>query len=229
MEPVVVEFPLRGEWVAPNTPGHVVPSHGTDVLGQTYAYDFIQIDWSLQKAYRTSQRGTVASLVFGTPLKECMAWSQPIHAPFPGEIIEAEDGLEERNPIHPVRDIFVALKNGFAFKKAKSNRDLRPMLGNYIILRGTDALAMFAHARNGSVRVKPGDQIITGQKIAEVGHSGNSTSAHLHFQLMDNADLLKAKGIPCCFREYDLFENGAWRKITNGIPGRRDRIRRVDA
>jgi hypothetical protein len=27
--PVVVEFPLRGEWTAPNTPGKKVPSHGT--------------------------------------------------------------------------------------------------------------------------------------------------------------------------------------------------------
>ena len=26
MEPVAVEFPLRGEWIAPNTPGHRVPS-----------------------------------------------------------------------------------------------------------------------------------------------------------------------------------------------------------
>ena len=229
MNPVVVEFPLRGEWVAPNTPGHAVPSHGTDVLGQTYAYDFIQIDWNFPKAFRTSQKGTLATLLFGVPLKECMAWSQPIHAPFAGEVIEAEDGIKERNPIHLVRDIFAVLKNGFAFKKAKNNRDLRPLLGNYIILKGDDAFAMFGHARNGSICVKPGDQLTAGQKIAEVGHSGNSTSAHLHFQLMDTPELLKAKGIPCCFREYDLFEDGTWRKIVNGIPGRRDRIRRVDA
>lgn len=227
MDPVVVEFPLRGEWVAPNTPGHVVPSHGTHLLGQTYAYDFIQIDWNFPKAYRTSQKGTLSALLFGVQLKECTAWSQPIHAPFAGEVIEAEDGIEERDPIHLVRDIVAVVKNRFAFKKAKNNRDLRPLLGNYIILKGEGAFAMLGHGRNGSICVKPGDQVTTGQKISEVGHSGNSTSAHLHFQLMDTPELLKAKGIPCCFREYDLFETGAWRKITNGIPGRRDRIRAV--
>lgn len=30
---IVVDFPLRGEWVAPNIPGHRVPSHGIDLLG----------------------------------------------------------------------------------------------------------------------------------------------------------------------------------------------------
>ena len=39
-----VAFPLRGEWVAFNSPGDRVPSHGTDLLGQRFAYDFIRGD-----------------------------------------------------------------------------------------------------------------------------------------------------------------------------------------
>jgi hypothetical protein len=42
---VVVEFPLRGErWVAVNTPGDRIPSHGTDMLGQRFAYDLLMVD-----------------------------------------------------------------------------------------------------------------------------------------------------------------------------------------
>ena len=41
---LVLEFPLRGEWNAPHTPGTKIPSHGTDLLGQRYAFDFWQID-----------------------------------------------------------------------------------------------------------------------------------------------------------------------------------------
>lgn len=222
---VVVEFPLRGDWVAPNTPGHRVPSHGTDFGGQTYAYDFLQVDSRFPAKWRVSAKPFLTSLLFGIPLRECLAWAQPIYAPFSGEIIEAEDGFKERNPAHIGRDLFVALKNGFSFKGATSNRDLRPILGNYVILKGTDAYALFAHARHGSICVRRGDKIATGQKLAEVGHSGNSTSPHLHFQLMDNQELLKAKGVPCCFRQYELLENGAWTKVTNGIPKRTDRIR----
>ena|GEM_PF-2671872 len=37
-DPVVVEFPLRGEgWMAVTTPAARTPSHGVDMLGQRYA------------------------------------------------------------------------------------------------------------------------------------------------------------------------------------------------
>jgi len=36
----VLDFPLRGEWRALNTPAARVPSHGTDFFGQRYAIDF---------------------------------------------------------------------------------------------------------------------------------------------------------------------------------------------
>ncbi len=44
--PIIVQFPLRGEWLSPNTPGTKIPSHGTNQLGTRYAYDFIQVDWN---------------------------------------------------------------------------------------------------------------------------------------------------------------------------------------
>jgi murein DD-endopeptidase MepM/ murein hydrolase activator NlpD len=43
LPPIAVEFPLQGEWVAAHTPAERVPSHGTDQLGQRYAYDFLRI------------------------------------------------------------------------------------------------------------------------------------------------------------------------------------------
>ncbi len=29
-----------------------------------------------------------------------------------------------------------------------------------------------------------------------------------------------------CFKEYESYANGQWRQVINGIPGRRERIRR---
>ena len=44
-DPVVVDFPLRGEgWVAVNSPADRVPSHGTDQLGQRFAFDLLRVD-----------------------------------------------------------------------------------------------------------------------------------------------------------------------------------------
>ena len=49
---MMVDFPLRGEWIAPHTPGDKVPSHGTDILGQRFAFDFMKTEnGSKQKFY----------------------------------------------------------------------------------------------------------------------------------------------------------------------------------
>ena len=75
------------------------------------------------------------------------------------------------------------------------------------------------------MKVTAGEKVTTGQQLGEVGHSGNSTAPHLHFHLMDSSDIVTAKGLPCCFQEYELFTNGVWEKVYNGIPNNRDRIK----
>ncbi|MGH1405453.1 MAG: hypothetical protein ACRBBJ_02710 [Rhodomicrobiaceae bacterium] len=42
LSPISVMFPLKGEWRVPNTPGKTIPSHGTDMFGQRFAYDFVK-------------------------------------------------------------------------------------------------------------------------------------------------------------------------------------------
>lgn len=224
IEPIVVKLPLVGEWCAVNTPGYKVPSHGTNQLGQKYAYDFFQIDWSKESGYKFYRTPTLRSLLLGVDLTDTFCWSQPIYAPFGGEVIEAKDGCKERNPVHIVHDLAIVIRNSFLFS-AKSNEDLHPVLGNYIILKQGDGVySLMAHARNGSVKVTKGQKVTEGQVLAEVGHSGNSTAPHLHFQLMDRPRLLEAKGLPCSFKSYRLYKQGKWEPVTNGIPGKRERI-----
>jgi hypothetical protein len=43
-DPVVVELPLRGEWLVERGPADRIPNHGTDLLGQRYAYDLVRTD-----------------------------------------------------------------------------------------------------------------------------------------------------------------------------------------
>ena len=207
---IAVDFPLRGEWVAGNTPAERVPSHGTDQLGQRYAYDFLRIDRASRgwKFYRTP---VLRSMLLGAALEDCYGWSAPMFAPFSGVVITAEDGVPERNPVHMVRDLAIVIKNGLTFSPARGSAALRPVLGNHLILRkdGTDVYAFFAHARTGSIRVAAGQRVHVGQELAQVGHSGNSTAPHLHFHLMDGPDILKANGLPCCFREYEALRDAA--------------------
>ncbi len=57
--------------------------------------------------------------------------------------------------------------------------------GNYIVLRGEGENLdfVFMHLRDGSIRVRQGDTVHTGEQIAEVGSTGESTGPHLHFEI----------------------------------------------
>lgn len=57
--------------------------------------------------------------------------------------------------------------------------------GNMVeVDHGNDLISRYAHASR--VFVKKGDLVKRGQKIAEVGTSGRSTGAHLHFEVLVN-------------------------------------------
>jgi murein DD-endopeptidase MepM/ murein hydrolase activator NlpD len=159
-------------------------------------------------------------------LQDCFGWGQPILSATAGVVVHAEDGWPERNPVYIARDLAILFKHAWTFD-IKRTTDLRPLTGNYIIIETGDGYAVYAHAQTGSIKVSPGDKVSKGQQLANVGHSGNSTAPHLHFHLMDHQDPREAQGIPCYFRHYEVFHEGAWRQVQNGIPKHTDRIRKL--
>lgn len=220
--PVVVEFPLRGEnWMAVTTPAHRVPSHGTDMLGQRYAYDFLIVDQ--RRGVHFHPASTLRGELFGGRTRESYAWGATIHAPFDAEVVRAVDGMPEREWIHPARELANMIKNAVTFTPEK----LPSILGNHVILRAGDVYAALVHMAPGTVAVADGQRVHVGDVLGRVGHTGNSTSPHLHFQLMDSADPMTARGIACAFRAYEVERDGEWVRVENGIPGRRERIRSV--
>lgn len=57
--------------------------------------------------------------------------------------------------------------------------------GHYVVLDGDgeDRDYVFMHLRQGSVIVTKGAVVAKGQQLAEVGNTGSSTGAHLHFEI----------------------------------------------
>ncbi len=223
--PAVVDFPLRGEWNTPNTPGEKIPSHGTDFLAQTYAIDFVGLDPDSRsmKFYRS---GFLQYLIRGVPLRDCFGWGQPIYSATDGVVIRAEDGIPERDPVNLFRDLSIMSQN--ARSAGTGERvEYSSLAGNFIIIESPVGYAVYAHAQTGSIRVSVGDRVDAGQWLANVGHSGNSTAPHLHFQLMDQPDPWVAKGLPCCFAEYEVLTNGVWQPVHDGIPTAKQRIRKM--
>jgi murein DD-endopeptidase MepM/ murein hydrolase activator NlpD len=59
--------------------------------------------------------------------------------------------------------------------------------GYYLVLAadGENYMYVFMHLRQGSVPVSKGDHVAAGQQIAQVGNTGGSFGAHLHFEVWD--------------------------------------------
>src|SRR5215207_2381544 len=56
--------------------------------------------------------------------------------------------------------------------------------GYYVVIRGDDGRDYaFMHFQAGSVLVEKGQRVAAGQKLANVGNTGDSQGAHLHFEI----------------------------------------------
>lgn len=223
--PIIVQFPLRGEWLSPTTPGTKIPSHGTNRLGTRYAYDFLQVDWN-RKGWPSYKIHPLQYFLGGASLDQYYCWGKDVFAPFDGIVVKAEDGYKERQKTHLLIDFHIAIKAARKFNPQKD--DIQFVAGNYVIIKSNDHVyAGLVHLQTNSIRVSVGQKVKKGQIIGKVGHSGNSFGPHLHFQLMDSSDISNANGIPCAFEEYEVYRAGKWTKVINGIPTNRERIRFV--
>jgi murein DD-endopeptidase MepM/ murein hydrolase activator NlpD len=191
------------------------------MLGQRYAFDFMRTDRRPGQRYHPA--GWLRTVLLGVPTRECYGWGAAVLAPFDGEVVAAVDGVAERERVFPLRELLLALKNAITFTPDR----LPDILGNHVILRRGEIIAAFAHLAPGSVAVRPGASVAQGSPVGQVGHTGNSTAPHLHFQLMDGVDPLSAAGIPCAFEAYEVWRDATWVGVRDGVPGKADRIRAV--
>ncbi|MEX1078154.1 MAG: M23 family metallopeptidase [Homoserinimonas sp.] len=192
-----------------------MPSHGVDLFGERYAIDFVAVDARGRTAGIRDWRTAFAT----EPPERFLAFGRPILSPADGTVVAVHDG----EPDHEGRRSQLALVPYALTQASRLRQGVNALAGNHLIIamRGSGAFVALAHLRAGSFRVSVGDAVTTGQPIAECGNSGNSTEPHVHLQVMDNADLSVAQGLPMEFCHFREKPRGAKQFVAreSGMPG----------
>jgi murein DD-endopeptidase MepM/ murein hydrolase activator NlpD len=192
LEPVVLAYPFTGRWLARNSPARRVPSHGTHLMGTTYAIDFIPVD----ARGRSAPRGWRA-VVATEPPEAFIGFGAPIRAPCSGLVVIAHDG----EPDHQARRSQLTLLTYMLSQAGRARGGPPAIAGNHVVIaidpRGP--FVLLAHLRQGSVTVRVGDHVHVGEDVGSCGNSGNSTQPHLHIQATDSTSWDRARGLPIAF------------------------------
>jgi len=82
------------------------------------------------------------------------------------------------------------------------------LAGNLVVLEvEPNVFAAYVHLQPGSITVKVGDKVTVGQQLAHLGNSGNSSGPHLHFGLLDQANLFTGRSLPFVLEQFTLVGN----------------------
>lgn len=199
---VTYRAPVDGRWYvfASGDVGH----HHRWVVSSEYAIDIARLGADMM-----SHKGD------GTQFADYVTFGLPVLAAADGVVVSARDDRPDdactlRQPGETFEDYEA---RSAAHQQEIIMRDgFEGAAGNYVLLRHANGEhSLYAHLRQGSLRVQPGQVVTAGTPIAEVGSSGNSTQPHLHFQVIDGPDLSTARGLPVVFtglREDWLGMNG---------------------
>ena len=189
--PVWLEAPVRGRWVAINSPGSRVPSHGTRAHGQWCAVDITH------PSSPDSPAPVTAGLLPDRPTSY-PSFGAPVHAMESGEVVYVSDWQRD----HRARNTWPVLMYMMVIEATvRSLGGFRFIGGNHVTVAHADGTAaVYAHLKKDSARVRKGAQVVAGDILAAVGNTGNSSEPHLHVQLMDRRNPAEAVGIPMLWR-----------------------------
>ena len=203
--PVVIAPPLRGSgWLNLNgccsepTAAHrnvVLSQNGTYVTPEIFAIDWIRL---------VDGRPYTGD---GTQNSDWPGYGAPLYAVADGTVVSTVDNLPDIPP-----------------RAAPNLSGPQDYGGNSVSIKiGPARYAVYAHLQPGSVRVRRGQRVRTGQIIGRLGNSGNTTAPHLHFGIQERPDPL-SKSEPFEINRYTLEET--FNLATSLVTGSPHRERR---
>lgn len=158
----------------------LAPINGALLVPQRFAIDWFMLD-SRHRAWVGDPRKFSSYLTF----------EQAVIASANGTVVDVQNGLMD-NP------------------KLPASPDIPPIqdtVGNHVTLKveGTELYLLYAHLERGTIMVHEKQPVSRGDILGLVGSSGNSTTPHLHFQVMTTATFFPTDSPPFVFDSFDLL------------------------
>ena len=143
-------------------------------------------------------------------------WGKPVLAPAGGKVIRVVGNIPDN-----------AKGKGPSFSREAFIADPSLMWGNHVeIEHGNGEISLLAHMKQDSVAVKVGDVVKPGQKVGEMGFSGDAFLVHLHYDLK-NAPGFDADALPSPFNNFERLTGKRWLKVIQGQVDSGDVVRRL--
>jgi murein DD-endopeptidase MepM/ murein hydrolase activator NlpD len=153
-------------------------SQGTHTGYAAFALDFVPAERPVDERVYRKRKR----------LADHPCYGRPILAPAPGRVVWARDGARELPPFRESR---------------------RHEAGNFVIIEhAPDELTEFRHLQRGSIAVKVGDVVHTGQMVGRCGNSGNAVTPHVHMGFLGSYDPIATR--PMRWTDYQVLKNGVW-------------------
>ncbi len=181
------QLPFNGRWFVAQGGDTLNVNQHMRVRAQWYGIDFLKVGG-------TSQRVLVKTT--GAKMEDYYSWGEAVLAPIAGEVASVVDGLPD-NPL--------------------GTKDAKNPAGNHVVIKvSTNRFVFIGHFQKGSVAIKAGDKIKSGQLLGKCGNSGNSDAPHVHMHMQDTAKLNEGFGQNMIFKSINVeltgkkFENVDW-------------------
>ena len=138
----------------------------------------------------------------GATVDDFYGWGADVLAPVDGTVIGIVDDL----PDLPL-----------------GQKDPSHAAGNHVVIQAApDQFVFLAHLQRGSVAVRPGQAVKSGERVGRCGNSGNTDFPHVHMHVQDSAVFNTGRGRNIVFSGIDVelsgkaFTNVAW-PLTRGL------------
>jgi hypothetical protein len=158
-------LPFSGRWFVMQGGDTLNVNEHMRVAAQWYGLDFAKVAGPSQRSlFRTN----------GSSVTDFFSWGESVLSPVDGEVIAVVDGFPDNE---------------------LGSKDESNPAGNYVAIKAASNRYIYiAHFKRGTITVKPGQSVLSGQPIGSCGNSGNSDFPHIHMHVQDTATFNSGTG-----------------------------------